>query len=77
MKTCGYRHGKAPYGFMKVPRGMVSLQDLVENPEEQAVPRRIKSWVDAGLPIPEIAARLNAQGVRPHARSGGAAASCI
>ena len=66
MKTCGYRHGKAPYGFMKVPRGDGSrFKILVENPEEQAVLRRIKSWVDAGLPIPEIAARLNAQGVRP------------
>lgn len=66
MKTCGYRHGKAPYGFMKVPRGDGSrFKILVENPEEQAVLRRIKAWVDAGLPIPEIAARLNAEGVRP------------
>lgn len=66
MKTCGYRHGKAPYGFMKVPREDGSrFKILVENPEEQAVLRRVKAWVDAGLPIPEIAARLNAEGVRP------------
>lgn len=66
MKSCGYRHGKAPYGFMKVPRGDGSrFKVLVENPEEQATLRRIQSWVAERLPIPEIAARLNADGIRP------------
>jgi DNA invertase Pin-like site-specific DNA recombinase len=66
MKTCGYRHGKAPYGFMKVPRGDGSrFKVLVENPEEQATLRRIQSWVAERLPIPELAARLNADGIRP------------
>ena len=46
MKTCGYHHGKAPYGFMKVPRADGSrYKILVENPEEQAVLADIKRSV--------------------------------
>ena len=49
MKTCGYHHGKAPYGFMKVPRADGSrYKILVENPEEQAVLADIKRSVGAG-----------------------------
>ena len=49
MKTCGYRHGKAPYGFMKVPRGDGSrFKVLVENPEEQATLRRRRSATKHG-----------------------------
>jgi DNA invertase Pin-like site-specific DNA recombinase len=66
MKTCGYQHGKAPYGFMKVPRHDGSrYKILVENPEEQAVLKRIKEWLDAGDKVPDIAARLDAEGVPP------------
>lgn len=66
MKQQGYCHGKAPYGFMKVPRHDGSrYKILVENPEEQAVMVRIKSWLDAGDAVPDIAMRLNAEGVPP------------
>jgi len=66
MKTCGYRHGKAPYGFMKVPRNDGSrYKILVENPDEQAVLNRIKNWLEASVTVPEIAARLSAEGVPP------------
>ncbi len=66
MKTCGYRHGKAPYGFMKVPRHDGSrYKILVENPEEQAVLAKIKSWLDGGDTMPNIAMRLNEEGVPP------------
>lgn len=66
MKQQGYCHGKAPYGFMKVPRHDGSrYKIIVENPEEQAVMARIKSWLDAGDAVPDIATRLNADGVPP------------
>lgn len=43
MKQQGYCHGRAPYGFMKVPRHDGSrYKILVENPEKQAVMARIK-----------------------------------
>lgn len=56
----GFHHGKAPYGQMRVP----STDDprfkvLVENPEEQAVLARIKTWLDSGLKIPDVVVRLN------------------
>ena len=66
MKQQGYCHGKAPYGFMKVPRHDGSrYKILVENPDEQAVMARIKSWLDVGDAVPDIATRLNAEGVPP------------
>ena len=66
MRQCGYRHGKAPYGFMKVPRADgTRYKNVVENPAEQAILRRIKSWVEQGVSIPEMANRLNAEGVAP------------
>jgi DNA invertase Pin-like site-specific DNA recombinase len=66
MKTCGYQHGKAPYGFMKVPcQDGSRYKILVENPEELAVLKRIKEWLDAGDKVPDIAARLDAEGVPP------------
>lgn len=66
MKQHGYCHGKAPYGFMKVPRHDGSrYKILVENPVEKAVMAQIKSWLDAGDTVLDIAARLNAEGVPP------------
>lgn len=66
MQRCGYHHGKAPYGSMKVPRADGSrFKVLVENPEEQAVLINIKQWVDAGERITDIVARLNTAGVKP------------
>lgn len=65
-RRLGYHHGKAPYGYQTVslpeqPHSRV----LVEKNEEQAVLSRIKDWVGQGLGIPEIARRLNAEGVKP------------
>ncbi len=66
MKECGYFHGKAPYGFMKVPRNDGSrYKILVENPDEQRTMSRIKSWLDSGDRIPELVRKLNAEGVPP------------
>ena len=66
MKDCGYFHGKAPYGFMKVPRNDGSrYKILVENPDEQRTMSRIKSWLDSGDRIPELVRKLNAEGVPP------------
>ena len=51
---------------MKVPRRDSSrYRALVENPEEQAVMARIKSCLDAGDVMPDIATRLNADVVPP------------
>lgn len=66
MKQCGYYHGRVPYGFMTVPQSEGSrFKVLVENPEQQAVLARIKGWVDAGERITAIAARLDAECVKP------------
>ncbi len=65
MKTCGYHHGKAPYGFMKVPRADGSrYKILFENPEEQAVLADIKRSVGAGERITDIAVRMDAAGIK-------------
>ena len=65
MKTCGYHHGKAPYGFMKVPRADGSrYKALVENPEQQAVLADIKRSLGAGERITDIAARMDAAGIK-------------
>ena len=66
MKQHGYFHGKAPFGFMKVPRHDGSrYKILVENPEEQRALLRIKEWLDEGYRIPEIVRKLNEAGVPP------------
>lgn len=62
----GYFFGKVPYGKRAVqapdnPRYRI----LVEEPEEQAVLARLKQWAKEGLGISEMAAKLNADGVRP------------
>lgn len=66
MKQHGYRHGKAPYGFMKVPRQDGSrYKDIVEDPKEQAVLTHIMGWMDNGVVIPGIVATLNAARIPP------------
>jgi DNA invertase Pin-like site-specific DNA recombinase len=66
LRNRGYAHGKSPYGFMAVPAPDGSrFKVLVENPAEQEVLARIKGWVQEGIKVPEMAARLNAEGVKP------------
>jgi len=62
----GYHHGKAPYGFKAVPApDHPRFRVLVEDPEEQKVLGHIKEWVDAGLKVPDIAARLDSERIKP------------
>lgn len=66
IKQCGYHHGKAPYGFKAVPSSEnPRFKVLVEDPEEQAILARIKSWIEDGIKVPEIAARLNQEALKP------------
>ena len=66
IKQRGYHHGKAPYGYKKVPApDQPRFKVLVENPEEQVILARIKEWLDLGHRVPEIAAALNHEGVKP------------
>jgi len=66
MREHGYCHGKAPFGFKKVPKGDGSrYKILVEDPAEQRTLAQIKEWLDLGLEIPELVRRLNADGVHP------------
>ncbi len=62
----GYHHGKAPYGFKAVPApDHPRFRVLVEDPDEQKVLGHIKEWVDAGLKVPDIAARLDSDRIKP------------
>lgn len=66
MRAHGYCHGKAPFGFKKVPKGDGSrFKVLVEDPAEQRTLAQIKEWLNLGLEIPELVRRLNADGVHP------------
>ena len=66
IRQLGYHHGKAPYGFKAVPApDLPRFKVLVEDPEEQKILVRIKEWVDAGLKVPDIAARLDSEGIKP------------
>jgi DNA invertase Pin-like site-specific DNA recombinase len=66
IKQRGYHHGKAPYGFRAVavpeqPR----FKRLAPNAAEQAVLARIKAALARGRKVPEIAAELNREGIKP------------
>lgn len=62
----GYFFGKVPYGKRAVPApDNPRYRILVEEPEEQAVLARLKQWAQEGIGISEMAANLNADGVRP------------
>ena len=66
IRRLGYHHGKAPYGFQVVPSPEhPRFKILVENPEEQKILGKIKSWADAGVKVPEIATRLDSEGSKP------------
>lgn len=66
IRQLGYHHGKAPYGFKAVPApGQPRFKVLLEDPEEQKILGSIKRWLDAGLKVPDIAARLDSEGIKP------------
>ena len=66
IRQLGYHHGKAPYGFKAVPApDQPRFKVLIEDPEEQKVLGSIKGWLDAGLKVPDIAARLDSDGIKP------------
>ena len=66
IRQLGFHHGKAPYGFKAVPApGQPRFKILIEDPEEQQVLGYIKGWLDVGLKVPDIAARLDNEGVKP------------
>ena len=66
IRRLGYHYGKAPYGFKAVPsHDQPRFKVLVEDPEEQKVLGLIKGWLDAGLKVPDIAMRLDSDGIRP------------
>ena len=56
--------GRTPYGYLKV--GVKRTARLVINPDQAEVVRRVAQWVaEEGVPLREIARRLNAAGVPP------------
>ena len=66
IRQLGYHHGKAPYGFNAVPApDQPRFKVLAEDPEEQKILGSIKGWLDAGLKVPDIAARLDSEGIKP------------
>lgn len=66
IRQLGYHHGKAPYGFKAVPApDQPRFKVLVEDPDEQKILGCIKGCLDAGLKVPDIAARLDGEGIKP------------
>ncbi len=66
IRRLGYHHGKAPYGFKAVPApDQPRFKILVEDPEEQKVLGQIKGLLDAGVKVPDIAVRLDSEGIKP------------
>ncbi|MFO0579737.1 MAG: recombinase family protein [Polyangia bacterium] len=66
IRSRGYHFGKVPYGKQAVPvPENPRYKVLIDDPDEQAVLTRLKEWAAAGVPISEMATRLNADGVRP------------
>ena len=66
IRQLGYHYGKAPYGFKAVPAtDQPRFKVLVEDPDEQKVLSTIKAWLDAGLKVPDIATRLELDGIKP------------
>ena len=66
IRQLGYHYGKAPYGFKAVPApDRPRFKVLIEDPEEQKILGSIKGWLDAGLKVPDIAARLDSAGIKP------------
>jgi hypothetical protein len=66
IRRLGYQHGQAPYGYKAVPSPeQPRFKVLVEDPEEQKVLACVKTWLDTGCTVPDIAARLDREGVKP------------
>ena len=66
IRARGYHFGKVPYGQRAIPApDNPRFRILVTDPDAQAVLSRIRAWLTEGVGITEIAARLNAEGIRP------------
>lgn len=66
IKSQGYFFGKVPYGKRAVPASdNQRFRVLVEDPEEQAILARLKTWAAEGVGISEMAERLHAEGTKP------------
>lgn len=62
----GYAYGAPPFGWQADKTATNGLAPL---PAEQAVIRRLATWRDEGLPMREMARRLNAEGTPPKRRA--------
>lgn len=75
MKGRGQRCGGVPYGWDAISNGERASKtgrtadDLIPNPAEQAILRKIAELIDAGEPVSSIATRLNKSGIK--AKKGG------
>ncbi len=66
LRSRGYHFGKVPYGMRATPApDNPRFRLLVEEPSEQAVLQKLRTWNTEGVSISEMASRLNAEGVKP------------
>ena len=63
IRAAGGHFGKVPFGYMTVTEGR--LKKLVKHPENYAWLEKMAEWYRAGVSFPDIAQRLNEQGVKP------------
>jgi len=59
----GGHYGKVPFGYTTVMDG--KLRRLVECKETHPTLQQIIAWYREGIPMPQIAARLNESGIKP------------
>ncbi len=59
----GGHFGKVPFGYMTVSEGR--LKKLEKHPENYAWLEKMAEWYRAGVSFPDIAQRLNENGVKP------------
>ena len=66
IRSQGYHFGKVPYGRQAIPApDNPRYRVLIEHPEEQKILAQLRDWGSQGVGIVDMAARLNAAGVRP------------
>jgi DNA invertase Pin-like site-specific DNA recombinase len=62
----GYAYGSPPFGWRA---DKTAANGVAPVPAEHAVIRRLLAWREEGLPMRDMARRLNAEGVRPKRRT--------
>lgn len=66
IRSQGYHFGKVRYGQQAIPApNNPRYRILIEHPDEQRVLAQLRVWGGQGVSMNEMAARLNATGVRP------------